>query len=340
MSWRDRAAHTGWAACCLMLLGLFTLPAMAEPAKPESGQGGWQTAAQPPLKRTEAAAVAVNGKIYIVGGFEPPGLGNITNLAITPALEEYHPASDRWTAKAAMPVGLHHVGIGSAGGIIYVIGGYKQSGLSIWRPVASVYAYDPARDVWTERTPMPTARGALAVAELNGKLYAIGGFGEPGNSQAVEVYDPVGDRWLTRAPLPTPRDHLAAATLAGKIYAIGGRFNGDYQRNVAAMEVYDPVIDRWDGAPPLPTARSGIAAASFGDRFYVFGGEGPEGTFRQNESYDPARRMWQSMAPMPTGRHGLGAATLDGRIHVIDGGPTPGGSFSNLHEVFTPETIH
>jgi hypothetical protein len=39
---------------------------------------------------------------------------------------------------------------------------------------------------------------------------------------------------------------------------------------------------------------------------------------------------------MPTGRHGLGSAAVQGHIHVISGGPTPGGSFSNVHEVFTP----
>jgi len=313
-----------------------TLPAGAEPAKVERAQGTWRTAAPAQLKRTEAVAVTVNGKIYVVGGFEPPGLSTLTKLAITPALEEYDPASDQWSAKASMPMGLHHTGIGTVGGLLYVIGGYKQSAQSIWQPVASVYAYDPATDVWTERAPLPTPRGALAVTEFDDKLYAVGGFGENGNSAAVEIYDPAHDRWLPGAPLPTPRDHLAAVTLDRKIYAIGGRINGDYQRNLAVTEVYDPAMDRWERASPLPTARSGIAAAPLGDRIYVFGGEGPEGTFRENEAYDPPGRRWQTMAPMPTGRHGLGAAVLHGAIHVIDGGPTPGGSFSNLHDIFTP----
>jgi len=71
----------------------------------------------------------------------------------------------------------------------------------------------------------------------------------------------------------------------------------------------------------------------------VFGGESDEGTFRQNEMYDPARDMWQAMALMPTGRHGLGSAAVQGRIYVISGGPTPGGSFSNLNEVFRPPSV-
>jgi N-acetylneuraminic acid mutarotase len=282
------------------------------------------------------AAATLRDKIYVVGGFEMPGVGNVLNLAITASLEEYDPSTDRWTAKAPMPVGLHHVGIGVAGGRLYVIGGYRQSGLSVWHPVATVYAYDPDTDTWEERAPMPTARGALSVTEHDGKLYAIGGYDRTANSAAVEVYDPVRNLWTSRAPLPTPRDHLATATLFGKVYAIGGRVNGDYRRNLSVTEVYDPVTDQWKRAADLPTARSGITAAVVGGRVYVFGGEGGAGTFRDNEAYDPARDAWQAMAPMPTARHGLGSAVVQGRIYVLSGGPTPGWSFSDLNEVFTP----
>lgn len=320
----------GVLGACLCLIAL---PVCA--AQQQDG-GGWRTAAPAPMKRTEVAAATVGGKIYVVGGFEEPSLGNVLSFAITPSLEEYDPSTDRWTAKAPMPVGLHHVGIGVVGGRLYVIGGYKKSGLSVWGPVATVYAYDPVADAWSERAPMPTARGALSVTVHEGKLYAIGGYEGRANSGAVEAYDPVRNNWTSRAPLPTPRDHLATATAAGKVYAIGGRLKGDYHRNLSVTEVYDPHADTWSRAPDLPTARSGITAAEVGDRVYVFGGEGADGTFRENEAYDPARDAWQSMAPMPTARHGLGSAVAEGRIYVISGGPTPGGSFSDLNEVFSP----
>jgi N-acetylneuraminic acid mutarotase len=310
------------------------VPLLAAPRAQEGG--AWRPAAPAPIKRTEVAAAAVGGKIYVVGGFEEPSLGNVLNFAITPVVEEYDPSTDRWTARAPMPVGLHHVGIGVAGGRLYVIGGYKQSGLSVWGPVASVYMYDPAADAWSERAPMPTARGALAVALHEGKLYAIGGYEGRANSAAVEAYDPVQNSWTSRAPLPTPRDHLAAAAAAGKVYAVGGRLKGDYHRNLSVAEVYDPNKDRWSKTADLPTARSGITAAEAGGRLYVFGGEGADGTFSENESYDPSRDAWQTMAPMPTARHGLGSAVVDGRIHVISGGPSPGGSFSNVNEIFLP----
>ena len=325
------------SALALLLPGVcLALPVSTPSAQSTTDQGIWRTAAPAPTKRTEVGVATLHGKIYVVGGFEQPGLGNVLNLLITPSLEEYDPSVDRWTSKATMPVGLHHVGLGVTGGHMYVIGGYRQSGLSVWGPVATVYAYDPATDTWAERAPMPTARGALSVTVHEGKLYAIGGYDRKANSAAVEVYDPERNTWGSRARLPTPRDHLASATLSGQVYAIGGRLNGDYHRNLAVTEGYDPVTDSWTRVADLPTARSGITAAEVAGRVYVFGGEGEDGTFRESEAYDPARETWKAMAPMPTARHGLGSAVVDGRVYVISGGPTPGGSFSNLNEVFTP----
>lgn len=319
------------------LIGLFliALPVFSDSAQPESGQGTWHTAAPIPMKRTEVAAATLDGKIYVVGGFEKPSLGNVLNFAITLSVEMYDPVTDRWTSKAPMPVGLHHAGIGVVGGRLYVIGGYSRSGLSVWNPVATVYAYDPATDTWTGRAPMPTARGALSVTEHGGKLYAIGGYDRKANNAQVEVYDPVLNVWTTAAPLPTSRDHLGTATVAGKIYAIGGRIDGDYHQNLVVMEQYDPATDRWRRVADLPTARSGITAAAVEGRIYVFGGEGSSGTFSENEVYDPDGDTWQRLAPMPTARHGIGSAVVQGRIYVISGGPTPGGSFSDLNEVFT-----
>ena len=326
----------GGVAMVLAGVCLIVLPVSASSVEPEPDRGVWRTAAPALTKRTEVAAVMLRDKIYVVGGFEQPGLGNVMNLAITPSLEAYDPSTDRWTTKAPMPVALHHVGIGVTGGRLYVIGGYRQSGLTVWEPVATVYAYDPATDSWTQRAPLQFPRGALSVTEQDGKLYAIGGYDRTTNSAAVEVYDPERNTWASRAPLPTPRDHLATATLSGKVYAIGGRLNGDFRRNLSVTEVYDPVTDQWTRAADLPTPRSGISAAEVGGRVYVFGGEGSDGTFRENEAYDPARDAWQVLAPMPTARHGLGSAVVHGRIHVICGGPTPGDSYSDLNEIFTP----
>ncbi|WP_447980468.1 Kelch repeat-containing protein [Candidatus Nitrospira bockiana] len=301
--------------------------------------GTWKIAAPAPTKRTEVAAAAVAGRIYVVGGFEEPSMSSLRDLSITTKVEVYDPTTDRWENGVPLPVGLHHVGIGVVGSRLYVIGGFTRSLLSVWKPVSTVYAYDVEERRWSEEPSMPTARGALAVAESNGKLYAVGGFDGDGNTAAVEEYDPAARRWRPRAPLPTARDHLAAAVLDGKLYAVGGRLDRDYRRNLSVNEAYDPIADRWTARADLPTPRSGITAAVLGERIYVLGGEGPAGTFATNEAYDPVHDRWAAMAPLPTARHGLGSAVVGSRLYVISGGPRPGGSFSDANEVFEPPPV-
>jgi N-acetylneuraminic acid mutarotase len=171
---------------------------------------------------------------------------------------------------------------------------------------------------------------------MGGKLHAVGGYTRDGNTGAHEVYDPATNTWSDAAPLSVPRDHHAAAAVAGRLYAIGGRLNRQHSQNLAVNEMYDPSTNQWTPKADLPTARSGVTAAALGGRIYVFGGEAPSGTFHENEQYDPETNTWETQAPMPTARHGLGSAVVDGKIYVLCGGPTPGGSFSDANEVFSP----
>ena len=60
---------------------------------------------------------------------------------------------------------------------------------------------------------MGEAREAHAVAALDGKLYAVGGFGGGascslggGASCSLERYDPATNAWEAAAPLTTPHD--------------------------------------------------------------------------------------------------------------------------------------
>ena len=98
-----------------------------------------------PTARTEVAAAALDGKIYVIGGYQK-GAGLV---------EEYDPEKNSWRRRAALPKALHHVGAAAVNGRIYVIGGFI-SGVG---PVDTVYEYDPGADRWKSKAPMPTPRG-------------------------------------------------------------------------------------------------------------------------------------------------------------------------------------
>ena len=76
--------------------------------------GKWQARASTPVPRSEVAAVELNGKIYLMGGYVKNG----------DLLEEYDPANDSWRRRASLPKPLHHSGAAAVNGKIYLIGGY------------------------------------------------------------------------------------------------------------------------------------------------------------------------------------------------------------------------
>jgi N-acetylneuraminic acid mutarotase len=127
---------------------------------------------------------------------------------------------------------------------------------------------------------------------------------------------------------------MVAAATGDKIYAIGGRLGSSYHKNLDVNEVYIAEKNQWERRAPLPTPRSGIGAGILKGLLLIVGGEGSDGTFHENEAYDPVTDSWRSLSPLPTARHGLGSVVIDERFYVISGGTKPGGSRSNVVEVF------
>jgi N-acetylneuraminic acid mutarotase len=123
--------------------------------------------------------------------------------------------------------------------------------------------------VWTRSAPLLSSRTEVTGAELGGRLYVIGGFGQGGDQ--VEAYDPRADRWERRAPLPAPLHHGAAAAVGDRLYVVGGYSGGQWAVLDTVFE-YDPATDRWRTRAPLPTARGALAAAVVGGRLYAAGG--------------------------------------------------------------------
>ncbi len=302
----------------------------------KSASGHWMTGAPVPTARTEVAVAALDGLIYVAGGFEPPDSWMIWQPSVSTKVEAYDPSTNRWSSKPELPVGLHHAGSAVVDGALYVVGGFNKSDDTPWNPSDRVFRFDPASETWVERAPLPTPRGGLAVTTLQGKLFAISGYNGQENPSVVEVYDPNRDQWTAVAPLPTPRDHLAAVTIGKTLYAIGGRVRLNYRENLSTVEAYHADLNQWVPRAGMPTPRSGMAASVLNGWVYVFGGESGEGTFHQNERYSAELNRWQEMAPMPTARHGLGAAEVNGYIYALSGGPRPGGSYSRLNEIFLP----
>ena len=121
-----------------------------------------------PRPRSELGAAALDGVIYVVGGFGGSPFDPVVGGA---GVDCFDARTGTWAIAADLPVGVHHPGVAALDGRIYVAGGYTDAGAA----TAALWAYDPAADAWEARAEMPTARGALGLAALDGRLYAVGG---------------------------------------------------------------------------------------------------------------------------------------------------------------------
>src|SRR5512135_2553497 len=174
------------------------------------GSGAWSTRAPMPTARFASAAGVINGVLYVVGGTDavpPPDEGSAASHT---ANEAYDPVTDSWAAKAPFPEGpggVVYAGAGVIAGKLYIVGGVFSN--DALQPRNTLEVYDPVADVWTSKTPMPTAREQIAVGVISGKLYVVGGAGGGGQCciphSELEVYDPSSDTWTSKAPMPTAR---------------------------------------------------------------------------------------------------------------------------------------
>ena len=172
-------------------------------------------------------------------------------------------------------------------------------------------------NTWTAKAPMPTARSGFGLAEVNGSLYAIGGFNKQQGdfSSANEAYDPATNTWTQKAAMPTHRVSFAMVAYQGKIYVFGGQILVDGHRVVINVsEAYNTATDSWATLTPMPNLGEDFAAYDVvGGKIYVVG--------NYTEVYDPASDTWETKVTIPTLTAHSANAEVNGKIYVFSGNP-------------------
>jgi N-acetylneuraminic acid mutarotase len=260
----------------------------------------WTAKSEMSVAREGLSTSVVDGKIYAIGGGAVDSLGNgYTGAETFTTVEEYDPATDRWSRRSDMPRARWWHSANVVDGKIYVIGGSPSYP---FRSIRAVDVYDPATDSWTYLGDTPAAKYTGFSSIVDGKIYAIGGYG---GLRRVDVYDPVTDSWTRKADMPTTRVAFTTSALDGKIYAIGGHGSSSPWAAVSTVEMYDPDTDTWTTAPAVPAATTGCRSAVVDGKLYVIGGLSPTwvspGSGATNE-YDPDRSVEADLATTVAGQ--------------------------------------
>lgn len=192
---------------------------------------------------------------------------------------------------------------------------------------------------WSTRANLLVANSEMGVAELNGKIYVLGGYPSSRvTSPTVQVYDAVSNTWQLSTPMPVALNHLMPAVVNGKLYVIGGQTDDGNTSFTNTVLEFNPATTNWSFKAPMPTARSAGAAAVIGDLIYVAGGRPPRG--QDFAVYHTVSNTWQTLTNMPTGRNHLAATAINGKVYVA-GGRLGAGFTSQMTavlEIFDPST--
>ncbi|MBN1245347.1 hypothetical protein JXA31_07110 [Candidatus Bathyarchaeota archaeon] len=257
----------------------------------------WTTKASMPTPRRDFAIAVHKNKIYCISGessYDPEGLGGI----YSEVNEVYDPATDTWETKASIPTPRFGMCANVVDGKIYVIGGGHHS---VYPPnVCSDKneVYDPETDMWSEKTPLPTAVRFAASATVDGKIYILGGQAGlflGGWHDFNQVYDVKNDVWSTAASVPVGFDAASAGATTGvfapkRIYVFGGFTESSYTpRNLT--QVYDPENNVWSTGASMPNPQARFDVAVVNDELYAIGSA--------NDKYTPAGHETPS-SPTPS----------------------------------------
>jgi len=120
---------------------------------------GWRTLAALPQGRSAGGLVALDGRLYLVGGVVDGGLAADTQV--------YDPDADRWSSAPGLPTPREHLGAAAAGGRVYVVGGRVRG---VGNSLAAAEVFDPGAGRWSAVADLPTARGGLAATATAGGL--------------------------------------------------------------------------------------------------------------------------------------------------------------------------
>lgn len=132
--------------------------------------GSYRARAAAPTARNHALSGVIDGKLYVTGGRAPGHEGeDAQNVTAT---EVYDPATDQWSARAALPTPRSGGASAVLDGKLYVLGG----GLPGDEISAVVERYDPATDQWERLGDLPAAITGQRAVAIDGSLYVLGGF--------------------------------------------------------------------------------------------------------------------------------------------------------------------
>ncbi len=190
---------------------------------------------------------------------------------------------------------------------------------------------------WRPGPPLPAPLGAVGVAVLGTKIFAIGGVAPGGRATDSAFVLDTGaatPSWQRLPNLTFAREGAGAGVVGDTLVAAGGQTvdAAGSKTRLSSVERYSPILDKWVAGTDLPAAFmagsskaiwwGSIASANSATKIFAFQGIADFGiNFAAGADYNPFSDKWDATtSPTPlTPRMMAAAAFLDSRVYLVGG---------------------
>jgi N-acetylneuraminic acid mutarotase len=226
----------------------------------------WAPVASLPRPLDEPAGAFLDGKMYVIGGWD-------TAANPVSSVYAYNPVLGSWSQAASLPTAVSAAAATVLDGQLYVIGGCTTATCD--PSVSTVFRYDPVRGSWTQLADYPAPVAFLACAGVSEEIVCAGGYDAlSGNlSNSVYIYNPRTNSWSQGADMPSYTWGMAYSGSGNLLLVAGGVISPDPSPADGAVTgqayQYDLTSNTWTALldANYPEYRGGGACG-----FYKIGG--------------------------------------------------------------------
>jgi len=273
--------------------------------------GSWESLPLLKSARAGSSAVAVAGRLYVIGG---EGCGRALN-----DVQRFDPWFSRWETLPPMRQGRIRAAATHSDACIFVLGGLDGT-----QPLKCVECFDVQKLEWQEMPSMICPRYAGIASAQGPWILAIGGeLTEAGMKASIERYDSKIGVWESLPSVQQPRCGAAmtlassgqAALTFGGLSLNGQPLSVSKQLPLDDYMTLNPEDDedppRWTFLPSMQTARHCASAASYCGGAVAVGGKGSKSEVLSSvEFFNSDNWNWEMLPPLPNPR--LRAAVAGG----------------------------
>lgn len=305
-------------------------------ASAEGIVGSWTAGAPLPEAVYYHAGAAVNGHLYVLGGFHyTDASGMVVSNVVYRSKVGADGAVGAWQTTTPLPEPIYFLSAASWNGRIYVTGGWNGMAL-VNKVYSAAVLEDGSLGPWVAQKPLPEAVYTHA-AVTDGTLYVLGGVVNGGNDIQNTVYfakinaDGTLADWAATTPLPSPVSNHGAVVANGRVFVLGGWGGTASTAAVnSSLVAQTGGLGAWTAEAPLPRPLYLLASAASPSHIFVSGGI--DSVIIRNEVLAMPLPAAPAPAPPP-----VAADSLPPRTTIAFGSPLYGGTpFISPH---TPVTL-